>query len=91
MPASRAALSQLVHRLNFHVVSTWSSGRGVARVEGLAGEVSIVAESLADACKASRVLRLGHDLPHDVDCLGLEPLQVRQRGRAQFAPWISLP
>ncbi len=64
---------------NFHVVSTCSSGNGgFAGIERLHRQVQHHRAVLADRIEHHRLLALGDDLAHDVDALGLEPLQVRQ-------------
>jgi hypothetical protein len=65
--------------LNFHVVSTCSSGNGGgAGVEGLAREVQHHRAVLADGIEHHGLLGFRHDLAHDVNALGLEPLEMGQ-------------
>jgi hypothetical protein len=61
--------------------------RRLARVEGLHGQVQHHRGVLADRVQHHGVLRLGGDLPDDVDALGLERpqmVELRCHGRGRL-------
>jgi anti-sigma factor RsiW len=81
---------------NFQVVSTCSSGNGGLPDKGLARQVQHDRAVLADGIQHHRLVGLCDDLAHDVDALGLQPLQVvewksRRIGPALPPPFRGLP
>ena len=80
-PCSAARRSRkAIISLNFHVVSTCSSGKGgFDGIEGLHGEMQHHRRILADRIEHHRPLAFGDDLAHDVDALRLEPIEMAER------------
>ena len=71
--AQRIHVPELPRRIDMHQ----REGRG-RRVESFLGKVQHDGAVLADRIEHHRSVRLGGDFAHDVDALGLEPLEVSQ-------------
>ena len=68
--------------LNFQVVSTCRSGKGgLRRIECLHRQMQHHRRILADGIEHHGMVALRHDLAHDLDAFGLQPLQMRQRAQ----------
>ena len=74
------ALAERVHLAELPLrVHVQQRERQPGRVEGLERQVQHHRAVLPDRVQHDRPVALRHDLAHDVDALGLEPLEVRQR------------
>ena len=69
--------------LNFHVVSTWSSGNGSGLGKNaLRGKVQHHRRILADRIEHHGLVGLRDRLAKDVDAFGLEPIEMREYAHA---------
>ena len=79
-------VAELVHRLELpRRVDVHQRERRLRRVERLERQVQHHRAVLADRVQHRRSLRLRHRLAHDLDRLGLEPLQVGQPPGGQLS------
>ena len=77
-------LGIVIERATGSVAVVDSSAKGIlGRVEGLEGQVQHHRAVLADRIEHHRLFALGDHLPHDLDALGLQALEVGQGAMAQ--------